>query len=60
MFMIMMNAIETRLAKYHVDRAEANHAKAQRLVKKAEKHQDTAMLYIDKVQNRIMASYGTE
>ena len=56
----MMNAIETRLAQYHVDRAKANHAKAQRLVKKAEKHQDMAMLYVDKVKNRIMASYGIE
>jgi septation ring formation regulator EzrA len=58
--MCVMNAIEMRLAQYHVDRAKANHAKAQRLVKKAEKHQDMAMLYVDKVKNRIMASYGTE
>ena len=58
--MCMMNAIEARLAQYHVDRAKANYDKAQRLVKKAEKHQDMAMVYVDRVKNRIMASYGIE
>lgn len=53
-----MNGIDMLCAKYHIARAKAVHAKAERQIKKADRHQVKASKYLNKISNRILAANG--